>query len=132
LSRLVVEGNRRCRGSKAGRWKVALATDRVDVGAIEQVWVRPPVREVAGCATLALNDCMLIEKRTSRFAMALYAKAILLDGRIVTFLLVGTVRVVTIRTLNQSLIYFVMEGHRELRLNIGVAFVAEGGLTSFE
>jgi hypothetical protein len=42
------------------------------------------------------------------------------------------VRVVTIGALNKSLIHFVVEGHGELRLDIGVALVAKLRLRRFE
>jgi hypothetical protein len=124
--------DRRCRGGEARRRKVALVANTVNIGAVEQVWSLPSVRNVAGNAALALHGAVLIDERTGSFGVAPDTKGVLLDGWPATLHFVSAVRVVTIRALNQSLIHLVVEGRGELRLDIGVALVAEGRLRRFE
>ena len=111
---------------------MALATDRVHIGAVEKVWIFPSVRKVAGDAALALHGAVLINERTGSFGVAPDTKGILRDGRAAALHFVCAMRVVTIGTLNQSFIHLVVDGHGELRLDIGVAFVTEGRLRRFE
>lgn len=111
---------------------MALKTDGVHVGAIEQVWIWPSMPKVASSATFALHGGVLINERTSRFGVAPDTKGVLLDGWPAALYFVSAVRVVAIGALNQSLIHLMVDGHGELRLDIGVALVAERRLRRFE
>jgi hypothetical protein len=79
LNPLVVVRNRRRRGGTARRRKVALKTNSVHGGAIEQVRIWPSVRDVAGRAAFAPYGSMLIDERAGRLAVAPYAKVVLLE-----------------------------------------------------
>jgi len=131
LRRLIVEG-RNARGGKVWRRRMALHAQCVHVGPVEQARIRPAVRRVAGSAAFRLHNVMLINERTSRFGVALDANGVLLCGGLESLFLESAVRVVAIGALHQPLIHFVMEGHGELRLDVGVALIAESRLGNRE
>ena len=131
LRRLIVErGNARSR--KVRRRRMALHAHGVHVGAIEQARIRSAVWCVAGSAPLGLYNVMLIDKRARRLGMALDANSVLLGGRLEALLFEGAVRIVAVGALHQPLVHFVVEGHGELRLDVGVALVAERRLCSLQ
>ena len=111
---------------------MALQADRVYCGAIEQARVRSAVREMACDAAFGFDDRMLISKRSAFFHVALGADQVLLRRGAEVLLVKCSVRIVAIGALDQPFLHFVMEGHVELRLGVGVALEAEVGLSDLQ
>ena len=111
---------------------VALIAQEVDVRHIEQPGILRPVRRVASRATLALDRRVLVDKRPALICMALGADLIGIVPRPDVVPLKCAVHIVAIGALNQALVHFVVEGHVELRVLLGVALIAEHGLRSLE
>jgi hypothetical protein len=121
LRGLVVRRAERLTGGEVRRRRVALQTDRVYVGAIQQPRVRSTVREVAGCAAFGSHDVVLVDKRARGFGVALSADQVHLGRRAEVLLVEGAVRIVTVGALQQSFFHLMVKGHVELRPGIGVA-----------
>lgn len=132
LHRLVVRRPHRRIRRKVRRRRMALEADRVDVGAVQQPWIRSAVRGVACGTPFGLDDRVLIDKRPGRLGVTLGANRILLRRRPQAFLAERAMRVVAIGALHQSLFHLVMERHGELRLHVGMALEAEHRLSGFQ
>ncbi len=111
---------------------MALQAKGVHVGAIEQPGIGTAMRCVARGASLGLHYVVLINKGARCFGMTLGADCILLGSGFQALPTKCSVRIVAVRALHQALFNLVMEGHAELRLDIGVALEAEPRLSYFE
>jgi hypothetical protein len=83
-------------------------------------------------AALHFHYRMFIYERSRSLDMALRANCILSCSVPKLFSLERSVRIVAVGTLHQPLVNLVVEGHGELRLNIGVALEAKLWLGHFE
>jgi hypothetical protein len=90
------------------------------------------MREMAGGASFGLHNSVLVDERSSRFSVALGANRIHLRRRSQIFLIECAMRIVAVGTLDEPFLDFVMEGHIELRLGVGMALEAELRLRDFE
>ena len=117
---------------KIGRRRVALQTDRVYRGAIQQARVRSAVWKMACGAAFRFDDWMLKRKRPAFFHVALGADQVHLRRGAEVLLAKRSVRIVAVRAFDKPFFHFVMEGHVELRLGVGVALEAEGRLSDLQ
>ncbi len=122
LLRLVVErGHSRCAFHRTSGRRVALQTEQVDLTALQQTWVRGPVRGMAGYATLGSDPMVLEDKRPGLVHMTLEANLVLRDSRAQLLGEEAAVLIMAIRALHQALVHTVPERLAEVRLGFQVA-----------
>ena len=114
------------------RRRVTLEADGVHTGAIEQPWIWSAVRDMACDAAFGFDDWMLIGKRPAFFRVALGADQVHLRRGPEVLLAKCSVGIVAVGALDKPFLHFVMEGHVELRLCVGVALEAEFRLRDLE
>lgn len=132
LSCLAVIRAGRRRGGGVGRWKVALETDSIDIGTVEQAGIGPAVRGMTCRATLGFDRSVLIGPRAGFPGVALEAKGVLRRDLLDAALPEGAVEVVAIGALHLAIVHRVMEGHGKLRLGVRVTLNAERRLRRLE
>jgi len=99
---------------------------------IQQTRVLGSVGRMASRASLHLDGCMFEHERSARLGVALGANRVLIGGGLQIVVSEGPVNVVTVAALDQAFVHLVMEGHVEVRLDVGVALEAELGLTGLQ
>jgi len=115
-----------------GNLAVALVAQRGDSRHVQQTRVLGAMRRVARDASFGLDRGVLKNKRTTLLHVALGADGILIGGGLHIVLAKGAMHIVAILAGNQTFFNLVMEGHGELRLDLGVALEAELGLGGLE
>ena len=122
--RLVMRGtDGRLRWHTAHSQGVALQAELVDLADLQQPRVGGAVRNVARGASLSLHGEMLENKGALLVAMALVADLILLSAGAQLPGQGTAVRVVTVSTLNEALLYAMTEGSIEFGADLGVAAI---------
>ena len=119
--RLVMRGtNGRLRWHTAHRQRVALQAELVDLADLQQPRVGGSVRNVARGASLGPYREMLENKGALLFAMALVADLVLLSAGAQLPGQRAAVRVMTVGTLNEALLYAMTVGAIEFGADLGV------------
>lgn len=111
---------------------VAAAADGVNIGADEQVGVGTAVGEVACGAAFCCDGGMLESERAGHACVAIGADPDLIGIGGVGHVGRCSVRIMTVRTLDQVVGDIVSIGLGELRLHVGVALIAELRLRGLE
>lgn len=125
---LAVKRRRPPRPGAAGHVGVTLQTEQIHVAHPKHVKVRAPVGNVAGRASLDLDRFMLEHKGTLLVGMAGEANGVLSCRGPYLLGLDGSVRIMAIRALNQTLIHAMVKWHCELSLLLQMAGITEFGL----
>src|SRR6185437_1906969 len=106
-------------------------TDRIDVGAQEQMRIRTAMRKVTCGAALGLYNRVFKQKRPGSRGVAIRAEGVLPARRSWTLLLLGAMRIVAICALNEPVLDIVARRHLELNLDLRMAAIAELRLVDF-
>jgi len=122
--------------SKVAGSIVTFQTKCEDLRPLEQPCIHAAVRNVAGTATIDTDSCMFKDERPTLVDMTLHARFFVLEGMRhhagprthAVGWRVCSVRVVTIGALHEAFVYAMLDWHRKLRLNVGMAAIAEIGL----
>ena len=111
---------------------VALVAERVDGRHVQQAGVLRTVGGVASQTALGLDRDVLKDERPARLSVALGADRVLVGRGLQVFGSEGAVHIVAVAAHHQAFIHFVVEGHAEGRLGVGVALEAERRLRNLE
>ena len=109
---------------------MALVAQLIDVRHIQQAGVLRSVGCMAGDAAFSPDSSVFVDERTARLGVALGADRVLVCGDLEIGRLERAVNVMAVVARQQAFIHLVMEGHCELRLDAGVAAIAERRLRS--
>src|SRR5689334_631272 len=127
LHRLVMErGN--TRGCRVDRQRVTFKAEQVHLTALQQTRIRRSVWGVTDHATFRLHGSMFEDERACLVCMAAKANLILGRGRAKLTREESAVRIVTIAAGHQTFVYSMVHWFGKLRLDFGMAVVAEHGL----
>lgn len=114
------------------RREVAVQADRVHTCLEQKLWIRPPMREVAGSATFSFDRGVFIDKGSRGRNMAFGANNELPRRRRRRIFSRGAVRIMAVCAVDQPLFNLVVNGSGELRLHLAVTLEAKLWLLHFE
>ena len=112
----------------SGNWAMALVAQLVDVWHIQQAGILRSVGCVASDAAFSAHSSVFVDERAARLGMALGADRVLIGSDLEIGGLERAVNVMAVAAGHEAFIHLVVEGHRERRLDAGVAAIAEGRL----
>src|SRR5262249_16464896 len=122
--RLVVKSWNRGRACVHGK-RVAFQADEVNLGALQQPWVRGTVRRMASCAAFDFYRFVLIDKWSSFVRMAFETDRVLRCSWAQLRVKKAAVRVMAIDTLHEAFVDAMVKRLIELQLRFQMAAVAK-------
>ena len=109
---------------------MALVAQLIDIRHIQQAGVLRSVGRMAGEAAFSPDSSVLVNERSTRLGVALGADRVLIRSDLEIGGLERAMDVMAVVARHEAFIHLVVEGHRELRLDAGVAAIAERRLRS--